>query len=87
MKAVIKSIHSPDVINLWKYKPVEMDNFCILLEVLLGVENKEGEESFCFEICTPKWLLNHYKREDVIIGKHCNNGGQNGKIKSCKGIP
>jgi len=37
---------------------------------LVGPKDQPGEESFDVEVCTPKFLLNRYGREEVIIGRH-----------------
>ena len=70
MQVEIKRFQSPDIEDLSNYAPQEADNFSFLLEVLIGIQGKEGEESFNFEICTPKWLLNNFKKNDIIIGKN-----------------
>lgn len=69
MRAAIKKVHSPDVMDLHKYQPRESDDFCFLMQVMVGPKDEEGEESFDFIVCTPTWLLNHHKIEDVILGK------------------
>lgn len=70
MKAEIKYIYSPNIENLETHIPNEKDNFCFLLQVFVGIEDKEGEESFNFEICTPKWLLDNLKKDEIIMGKN-----------------
>lgn len=69
MKAVIKRLHSPDIDNLSNFAPSDPDNFCFLLQVMAGPEGVEGEESFDIRVCTPKWILENYRTEDVIIGR------------------
>lgn len=70
MNAEIKFFHSTDVYNLELYQPKKEDDFCILLQVMAGPENKEGEESFDITVCTPNWLINNYNKDDIIIGRH-----------------
>ena len=70
MRARVKAFHSPDVQDLTAYQPQEKDNFCFLLQVMIGPADMEGEESFDIEVCTPKWLLNTHGIEEVIIGRH-----------------
>jgi hypothetical protein len=70
MKAVIKRLHSPDIDDLFNYVPSDPESFCFLLQVMAGPGFEEGEESFDIQVCTPKWLLENHRREDVIIGRH-----------------
>ena len=70
MKAEIKALHSPDVYDLVNYSPEKEDNFCFLLQVLAGLKDEEGEESFDIVVCTPKWLMENHNRKDVVFGRH-----------------
>lgn len=70
MKAQIKYLHSPDVYDLASHQPEDKDNFSFLLQVMVGLEHTEGEESFDIIVCTPKWLMDKHSRQDVIFGLH-----------------
>ena len=70
MKAEIKRIHSPDIDSLSTYSPGDPESFSFLLQAFVGPKDTEGEESFCIQVCTPKWLNENYNQEDVIIGRH-----------------
>jgi len=70
MKAVLKRLHSPDIDSLPDFKPSDPDSFCFLLQLMVGPEFEDGEESFDIQVCTPKWILENHRREDVIIGRH-----------------
>ena len=70
MKAELKRVHSPDVENFSTYWPDDVENFCFLLQAMIGPEGMEGEESFDIEVCTPKRLASTYDKHDVIIGRH-----------------
>lgn len=70
MKAKLKGLHSPDVFDLKNYKPHNKENFSFLLQIMVGPENEEGEESFDVEVCTLKWLEMNYGEKEVIIGYH-----------------
>lgn len=70
MKAELKYIHSPDVFDLKNFQPEESDNFGVLMQLILSPKNTEGEESFDVMLCTPKWLLNNYEKDDIIFGKN-----------------
>ena len=37
---------------------------------MVGPDNSEGEESFEIEVCTPKWLMENYSSEEIILGRH-----------------
>lgn len=70
MKAEIKYYHSADVNDLDTYLPIEKDNFGISIEINVGPLNEEGDEIFGFVWCTPKWLIQKHKTDDVIWGRH-----------------
>src|SRR5215813_8550469 len=70
VKPAIRSIHSPDVGALEAYSPVDPEVFGFLAQVMIGPDEGEGEESFDVRVCSPKWLLQRYDREDIIIGRH-----------------
>ncbi|MCG3157310.1 MAG: hypothetical protein DKINENOH_03942 [bacterium] len=69
MRAEIKKIYSPDI-DLATFRPQDPESFSFLLRIIAGPEGEEGEESFDVEICTPKWLLETYAQEEVVIGRH-----------------
>ncbi|MFZ0565135.1 MAG: Imm8 family immunity protein [Chlamydiales bacterium] len=69
MRAIIKGFHSPEINNLENFKPEIADNFCFLLQMMIGPENNLGEESFGFEVCTPKWLMSNYTKDEIILKK------------------
>ena len=70
MRAKIKSYHSPDIEDLYKYVPKNPTNFSLLLELMVGPENENGEESFNIQICTPGWFLSTMKKHDIVPGRH-----------------
>jgi hypothetical protein len=70
MNADLKRLHSPDIYDLENYQPVHPDKFGFLLQVMVGLEGEEGEESFDIEVCTPRWLEETYSMDDVVIGRH-----------------
>ena len=70
MKAEIKYLHSPDILDLKNYIPEMEDNFSFLLQIMVGIKGKPGEESFDIIICTPKWLSENFKNDDMVVGLH-----------------
>lgn len=70
MKAAIRRFHSPDIQDLAAYQPVDQEDFAFLLQVMIGPEGGDGEESFDIAVCSPKWLLNAHGEHGVVIGRH-----------------
>jgi len=70
MHAEIKYIHSPDIEDISTYQPEDTGCFSFLLQVMVGPNNQEGEESFDIEVVTPKWLLKKYDEDEILIGRH-----------------
>lgn len=69
MRAELKRISSPDCEDLTTYYPEDIQNFSVLLQVFVGEEGKTVEESFDVELCTPKYLMDNYSKEEIIIGR------------------
>jgi hypothetical protein len=69
MKAELKYLHSPDVKDLKNYLPKEPDNFCILIQAMIGSSVNENGESFDFIVCTPKWLETQIAKDNFVIGR------------------
>src|SRR5690242_13133370 len=70
MKAQLKRLHSPDVIDLKSFRPTQPDNFGFLLQLMVGTEGEEGEESFDVQVCTPRWLLERYRGKGIVSLRH-----------------
>ena len=68
MKAELKYLHSPDVANLEKYVPDSPDFFCILVQAMIGPLGDNGEESFNFLVCTPKWIDEEIAEKGFLFG-------------------
>lgn len=56
MRAQLKRIHSPDAHDLMAFKPNDPDCFGLLLQLMVGPEGEDSEESFDVVLCSPKWL-------------------------------
>lgn len=51
------------------FKPQDITNFEIVLEVFVGIEGgSEGLERFDVTVCTPKWIFENINENDHIIG-------------------
>lgn len=70
IKAELKNIHSPDILDLIEYKPEIKDKFGFLLQIIIGISGIESEEIFEAIVCTPKWLMEEYGERNVIFGHH-----------------
>ena len=64
MRAQLKSLHSPDI-DLSNYWPEDPGCFGFLLQAFVGPEGEDGDESFSFNVCTPRWL--EIENKDRII--------------------
>lgn len=71
MRAEIKRFHSPDIFDLEAYSPAENSNFSFLLQVMIGPEGENSEESFSITICSLLWLEKFLDSEKVMFGMNC----------------
>ncbi len=63
MKVELKHLISPDI-DERVYWPDEEDNFGFFVQALVGPAGEEGEESFGFQVCTPKWISTNMINRD-----------------------
>lgn len=70
MKLELLRLHSPDTLNLQYYEPEYPDCFCILVQAIVGLKGKPGEESFDFLVCTPNWLASKVSEAGYVFGRH-----------------
>jgi hypothetical protein len=70
MRAELKSIHSPDVWDLQNYRPVTVDNFGFLIQLMVGTAETKGQDAFSVVVCTPEWLRQRYSSADILVGRH-----------------
>jgi hypothetical protein len=70
MRAQLKRLHSPDIHDLESYAPEEPDRFGFLLQLMVGPEGSEGEESYDLVVCTARWLEARHADEDLAPLRH-----------------
>lgn len=70
MKVEIKSFISPDILDFKNFEPTDKESFSFLLEFIVGLKGEKGGDEFSIEVSTPKWLLENYKKEDVLFCRH-----------------
>jgi hypothetical protein len=52
------------------FRPDDPSCFSCALQLMGGVHNQGGGESFQLTLCTPQWLAQNYSEADVVIGKN-----------------
>lgn len=67
MKAELKRLHSPDVLELVSYHPTEP--FGILVQMMIGPMGEQGEEAFDIFVCSPDWTEKTITSSN-LIDKH-----------------
>jgi hypothetical protein len=70
MRAILKRVHSPDIDDLSSFQPEDEKNFSFLIQLMVGPDDGEGEESFDVEVCTPHWIEHTCDDDDIIVGKN-----------------
>jgi hypothetical protein len=70
MRAEIKKIFSLDVKNLVEFVPDNPSNFSIPLRLVIGPAGETGEETFDVDVCTPEWLMQHFRGDSVVLLRH-----------------
>ena len=73
MKAKLHHLISADV-DERVFWPDEEDNFSFSVQALVGPDGEPGEESFNFQVCTPKWISTKMFNRDFgdfgVFGKN-----------------
>ena len=70
MRAEVRRLHSPDVLDLRGYTPPVSDDFSVLIQILAGPLGLDGEESFDIEVLTPKRLASRVAQKGPVSGCH-----------------
>ncbi|MBB5036170.1 immunity 8 family protein [Prosthecobacter dejongeii] len=69
MRAELKRLHYPDM-DIESFWPDDPECFHFLMQAMIGPEGTDTEESFDFEVSTPKWLLQHRASQCAVFGHH-----------------
>lgn len=66
----LRRLHSPDLLDMVTSCPTKPDDFCILVQAMIGPKGGTGEESFDITVCTPRWLETLLTSERALFGLH-----------------
>lgn len=69
MRATVRRFHSPDV-DLPSFRPVDPQGVGVLVQMMVGPRDQEGEESFDVVVCTPRWLGEWVRQHGPALGRH-----------------
>lgn len=71
MKSEIKDFFGSEInISLELYQPDIPDNFGFLIDLEIGIVGQEGADLFYVMLCTPQWLIENMKQEEIVLGLH-----------------
>lgn len=71
MKSEIKNFFGSEIDEpLEVFQPEITDNFGFLIDLEIGIDGKEGADLFYVMLCTPKWLVENMKKEEILVGLH-----------------
>ncbi|MBV9494299.1 MAG: immunity 8 family protein [Acidobacteria bacterium] len=70
IRALLCSLHSPDVLDLPSYHPPDPECFAFLLQLMVGSTAGPGEESFDVFVCTPQWFVRSHAPTEIVSGHH-----------------
>ena len=65
--AELKNLFSTDADPLQAFQPE--GDFGIYIFALVGPAGQQGEESFGFTLCTPRWFAENMK-DEFVLGRH-----------------
>jgi hypothetical protein len=69
MRADLRRMYSPDVDDLRRWDP-DADEPAILVQLMVGPDGAEGEESFEVTLCTSEWLRDRAQKDGIVDGRH-----------------
>jgi hypothetical protein len=69
MRATVRGFHSPDE-DLESFAPQDPSDVGLFVQVLVGPQGEEGEESFDLMVCTPRWVERWVGNNGPLVGRH-----------------
>lgn len=69
MRAELRHLHSPDVMDLRTWYPDDPES-AVLVQLLVGPEGAPGEEAFSLTLCTADWLAQRAEEDGVVDARH-----------------
>ena len=70
MRPTLKAVHSPDIDQVETFVPPDAERFAFLLQLMIGPEGREGEESFDVVVCTAGWLAERASTSGPLSPRH-----------------
>lgn len=70
MRPQLKAVHSPDIEDLERFAAPDRERFGFLLQLMIGPESLDGQESFDVVVCTPGWLSERAAEAGVLSLRH-----------------
>jgi len=67
MKGRVRRLHSPDI-DLESGLDMLGDTFHFLVQAMIGPDDEDGDDSFSFEVCSPKWMAEHCQESGAQWG-------------------
>ncbi|GAB5417014.1 MAG: hypothetical protein Crog4KO_18810 [Crocinitomicaceae bacterium] len=67
VKAIIKRMHSPDILNLREYTHSSNEPFSFLLQMMISPSNQQGEESFDVIVRNPTPIEQGLMTENIVF--------------------
>lgn len=65
VRAWLRRLHSPNASDLKSFRPADPEDFGVLVQAMIGPQGTEGEESFDFMLCTPRWIAREWESDGV----------------------
>ena len=66
----LRRLHSPDAEDLRSPGLEDSENFCLLVQALVGPRGERGEEGFSLLVCTPRWLADYLRDNKPLFARH-----------------